>query len=77
MASKESNVSVDNVKTQIASYGNQIQDFLTATKIDIQQYRLLVEKNGNGVNVDIAFKATISSERESEGEATDSSLSNP
>jgi hypothetical protein len=75
MASKESNVSVENVKTQIASYGNQIQDFLSATKIDIQQYRLLVEKNGNGVNIDIAFKATISSEREKE--EMGSSLSNP
>ena len=75
MASKESNMSVENVKTQISSYGNQIQNFLSATKVDIQQYRLLVEKNGNGVNIDIAFKAIISSERENE--EMDSSLSNP
>lgn len=77
MASKESGASVENVKTQLASYGNQIQNFLSATKMDIHQYRFLVEKSGNGVNIDIVFKATFSSERENEEEEMGSSLLNP
>ncbi len=83
---------MDNVKTQLATYGGQIQDFLSGMKADIEQYKFLVEKRGDGLAVDIEFKATISTgameeEEEGEGEeepmttartsATTSTMSNP
>ncbi|MHB8567617.1 MAG: hypothetical protein ACYC7D_13445 [Nitrososphaerales archaeon] len=67
--------SMDNVRSQLTTYGSQIQDFLSGMKADIQQYKFLIEKKENGLAVDIEFKATISSEgRESSVEST---MSNP
>lgn len=52
--------SIDNIKTHLSTYGNQIQEYLRNVNATVDDYKFTIEKKGNsGISVDIVFKATI------------------
>ena len=59
MATKELNQSVDAVKNQLVSYGNQIQEYLSSINAKVENYKFSVEKTPSGLAIDCQFKATI------------------
>jgi hypothetical protein len=61
MSTKELSQSVDAVKSQLMSYGNQIQEYLSSIDAKVENYKFSVEKTPNGLSIDCHFKATIQS----------------
>ncbi len=59
MATKELNQSVDAVRNQLVTYGNQIQEYLSSIDAKVENYKFSVEKTPNGLSIDCEFKATI------------------
>lgn len=57
--SAQLNDTMQNVQSQLVGYGNQIQELLGNYSADIQDYKFSVEKKGEGLAIDVAFKATI------------------
>ena len=53
------NQTMDNVQQQLMTYGNQIQELLGNYSADVQDYRFSIEKKGEGLSIDVAFKASI------------------
>lgn len=52
--------SMDNIKNQLATYGNQIQEYLRKANAKVDDYKFAIEKKENGgLSIDILFKATI------------------
>jgi hypothetical protein len=48
-----------NIQDQLATYGVQIQDYLKSVKAEISDYKFAVEKNENGLGIDVRFKAQV------------------
>lgn len=55
---------VRKVGEQIQAYGKQIGDYLKSIDADVRDYRFAVEKTENGLTIDVAFKASIKSSRD-------------
>ena len=53
------NDSLDGVRQQLLSYGNQIQEYLTKVDAKVDTYKLSIEKHSDGLSLDFAFRATI------------------
>jgi lipid II:glycine glycyltransferase (peptidoglycan interpeptide bridge formation enzyme) len=51
--------SMDNVKSQMMAYANQIQEYLKSVNAEVDTYRFVVEKKGDGTSIDVAFKARV------------------
>lgn len=52
--------STTNIKSAMANYGNQIQEYLDKINANVQNYKFTVEKSANGgLSIDLEFKATI------------------
>jgi hypothetical protein len=51
--------SIDSIRTQLSSYGNQIQEYLKNVNAQVEDYKFSIEKRDNGLSIDIEFKATI------------------
>jgi hypothetical protein len=52
--------SIDSIKTQLSTYGNQIQEYLKNVNATVEDYKFSIEKkDGGGLAIDIEFKATI------------------
>jgi hypothetical protein len=51
---------MDSIRTQLSTYGNQIQEYLKNVNATVDDYKFAIEKKGTGaISVDIVFKATI------------------
>jgi len=61
MSAKELSQSVESVKNQLASYGNQIQQYLSSVDAKVENYKFVVEKTANGLSIDCQFKAILTS----------------
>jgi len=59
MSTKELSQSVDAVKSQLVSYGNQIQEYLSSIDAKVENYKFSIEKTPTGLSIDCQFKATI------------------
>lgn len=57
--SEKLNESLDSVKLQLLSYGSQIQEYLGKVDASIDGYKFSIEKQGDGLSIDIAFRATV------------------
>jgi len=55
------NQSMDNVKNQLITYGNQIQEYLGKIDAKVENYKFSIEKTDGGLSIDCHFKATIQS----------------
>ena len=53
--------SMENVKSQLISYGNQIQEYLGKIDAKVENYKFSIEKTDGGLSIDCHFKATIQS----------------
>jgi ElaB/YqjD/DUF883 family membrane-anchored ribosome-binding protein len=51
--------SMDNIRSQIMAYGNQIQEYLNKVNAQVTDYKFSVEKSGSGIAIEVAFKANI------------------
>jgi len=52
--------SIDSIKGQLSTYGNQIQEYLKNVNATVEDYKFSIEKKENGgLSIDIEFKATI------------------
>lgn len=48
---------------QLANYGKQMRDLLTATRADVKTYKFSVEKTGDGFDLDLAIKISFNNRR--------------
>ncbi len=55
----EHHVSLEDIRHQILSFGTQIHEYLGKVEADVEGYRFTVEKHGDGVEVEVQFKAFI------------------
>jgi hypothetical protein len=53
------NDSLDGVKKQLVSYGDQIQEYLGEVDAKVDSWKFSIEKQNEGLTVDIAFRATV------------------
>jgi len=56
---EKTNVSLDNVRQQLEEYGTQIKEYLNNHKATVDTYKVSVEKEGEGLAIDVALRATI------------------
>jgi hypothetical protein len=52
-------VNFEEIRGQIAKYGQQINEYLGKIDANIDTYKFSVEKSAGGMTVDVAFRATI------------------
>ncbi len=58
-AEQKSNPSFEEIRGQIAKYGQQINEYLGKVNASVDTYKFSVEKSPNGMSIDVAFRATI------------------
>ena len=54
---------MDNVKSQLMTYGSQIQEYLEKVDAKVENYKFSIEKTDTGLSIDCHFKATIQPSR--------------
>ncbi|MDA4128994.1 MAG: hypothetical protein OK422_06035 [Thaumarchaeota archaeon] len=52
-------VSLDSVRNQILTYEHQIKEYLDKLEAKVDTYKFSVERHGEGLTIDIAFRATV------------------
>ena len=52
-------LSVQEVRTRITAYENQIRQYLDSLEANVEGYKFTVEKQGDGLVIDVAVRATI------------------
>lgn len=50
---------VENVRKQMLQFGHQMEDYLNKIEANVEGYRFTVEKRGDGVGLEVEFKALI------------------
>ncbi|MHB1869125.1 MAG: hypothetical protein ACYCPP_09300 [Nitrososphaerales archaeon] len=58
-SSDKLNESLESVKEQLLTYGSQIQEYLGKVNANIDGYKFSIEKQGDGLLIDIAFRAMV------------------
>jgi hypothetical protein len=58
-ATEKVSQSLDDARAQLVSYGNQIQEYLGEIDAKVETYKFSIEKQDEGLSVDIAFRATV------------------
>jgi hypothetical protein len=58
-SSNKLNESMESAKEQLLTYGSQIQEYLGKLDANINGYKFSVEKQGDGLLIDIAFSAMV------------------
>ena len=62
---KSAPISLEDAKAQLISFGNQIHEYLGKVDANIENYKFSVEKIQEGIAVDVAFRATLKSNKKS------------
>jgi len=57
--SQNKNESVGGVKQHLTNVGNQVQDYLDKVDAKIDGFKFTLEKHGEGLTVDLSFRATL------------------
>ena len=58
-SSEKINDSLEGVKEQLLSFGSQIQEYLGKVDANVDGYKFSIEKQGDGLLIDIAFRAKV------------------
>lgn len=58
---------VEDVRKEIHTLGSQIQEYLDHFQAEVENYKFTVEKNGNGLEVEVNLRALI---RQKDNEAS-------
>jgi len=53
------NDSLDTVRKQLVTYGDEIQEYLGKVDAKVDSWKFTIEKQNEGLTVDIAFRATV------------------
>jgi len=53
------NDSLDTVRKQLVTYGDEIQEYLGKVDAKVDSWKFSIEKQNEGLTVDIAFRATV------------------
>ena len=57
--SEEHHATMENVRRQMLTYGKEIEEYLSRVEANVEGYKFSVEKRGEGIEVDVEFKALI------------------
>jgi hypothetical protein len=52
-------VTLEAARRQMVQFGNEIQEYLTRLEANVEGYKFSVEKRGEGLEVEVEFKALI------------------
>ncbi len=58
-AVSEQHPSMESVRETLTKYGKEIQEYLNRVEANVENYKFTVEKHGDGVEVEVDFKALI------------------
>lgn len=50
---------LENVRRRMLALGNEIHEYLEHVRADVKNYKFTVEKHGEGLEVEVAFKAFV------------------
>ena len=50
-------VSLENVRRQMVQFGQEIEQYLGRVEANVEGYKFTVEKRGDGLEVEVEFKA--------------------
>ena len=56
---KELRVAMETVRRQMQSFGNQLHEYFDHIQADVENYKFIVEKHGDGLEVEVEFKAFV------------------
>ena len=56
---EESHISIEDIRNQMVTYGSEIQQYLKNVDARVDGYKFSVEKQGDGLEVEVQFKANI------------------
>lgn len=48
-----------NVRSQMLTFGNEVHEYLEHVRADVENYKVSVEKHGEGIEIEVQFKAYI------------------
>jgi len=48
-----------NVRSQVLTFGNRIHEYLENVNADVENYKFTVEKHGDGIEIEVQFKAYV------------------
>ena len=59
LKSEKLNESLERARDQLLTYGSQIQEYLEKVEANVDGYKFSVERQDDGLSIDIAFRATV------------------
>lgn len=62
----------NDVGSQLADYGKQMRDLLSASKAEVRTYKFSVEKTDSGFDLDLALKVSFNSRKANHDEDEES-----
>ena len=55
----ESKQTVEDVRKHVLTFGNSIHEYFEHVQAEVENYKFIVEKRGEGLEVDVMFKAFV------------------
>ena len=56
---EEHRAALENVRKQMVVFGNQLHEYFQHTQAEVENYKFTVEKHGEGIEVELLFKAYV------------------
>lgn len=56
---REHRLALEEVRKQMTAFGNQIMEYFDHARADVENYKFTIEKHGDGVEVEVQFKAYV------------------
>lgn len=50
---------LENARRRMLAFGNEIREYLEHVRADIENYKFTAEKHGEGLEIEVAFKAFV------------------
>jgi Mg2+ and Co2+ transporter CorA len=57
----ENRQSLEDVRKHVLTFGNSLQGYFEHIQADVGNYKFIVEKHGEGVEIEVTFKAFVHS----------------
>jgi len=55
----ENRLALEDVRKQVLAFGNEMHQYFEHVSADIENYKFAVEKHGEGIEVEVSFKAYV------------------
>lgn len=56
---REYEETLKNVRSEMLSFGKQIHEYLEHIRADVDDYKFVVERHGDGIEIEVRFKAYV------------------